>query len=297
MLPRGGDLDSVRCYAMKVVLFCGGLGMRLREYDDTIPKPMVPIGYRPILWHVMKYYAHFGHKDFVLCLGYRGDAIKNYFRKYDECVSNDFVLSDGGRQVELLRSDITDWRITFVDTGVNASIGQRLKAVEPHLADEEAFLASYSDGLTDLPLPTQIEHFQRHGCAASFLSVTPHLSYHFVVSRNGGQVTSLRDVGQTGLRINGGFFVLRRDIFDYLRHGEDLVTEAFQQLLADNQLLAFRYDGFWESMDTFKDKQRLDDLYARGGAPWELWKRGEAAATGPVPLAVERRERRAVRSR
>lgn len=282
---------------MKVVLFCGGLGMRLREYDDTIPKPMVPIGYRPILWHVMKYYAHFGHTDFVLCLGYRGDAIKNYFRTYDECVSNDFVLSDGGRRVELLRSDISDWRITFVDTGVNASIGQRLKAVEPHLADEDAFLASYSDGLTDLTLPAQIEHFEQHDCAASFLSVTPHLSYHFVVSRNGGQVTSLRDVGQTGLRINGGFFVLRRDIFDYLRHGEDLVTEAFQQLLADNQLLAFRYDGFWESMDTFKDKQRLDDLYARGGAPWELWKRAEAVATGPVPLAVERRERRALRSR
>jgi len=281
---------------MKVVLFCGGLGMRLREYDDTIPKPMVPIGYSPILWHVMKYYAHFGHKDFILCLGYRGDAIKNYFRKYDECASNDFVLTDGGRQVELLRSDITDWRITFVDTGVNASIGQRLKAVEPHLADEEAFLASYSDGLTDLSLPTQIEHFQRHGCTASFVSVTPHLSYHFVVSRNGGQVTSLRDVRQTGLRINGGFFVLRRDIFDYLRHGEDLVTEAFQQLLPDNQLLAYRYDGFWESMDTFKDKQRLDDLYARGDAPWELWKRAEAAPAR-VPLVVERRERRALRSR
>ncbi len=276
MLPRESDLDSERCCAMKVVLFCGGLGMRLREYDDTIPKPMVPIGDRPILWHVMKYYAHFGHKDFILCLGYRGDAIKSYFRKYDECVSNDFVLSDGGRHVELLRSDINDWRITLVDTGVNSSIGQRLKAVEPHLAGEEAFLASYSDGLTDLPLPAEIDHFQRHGATASFLSVTPHLSYHFVVSRNGGQVTSLRDVSQTGLRINGGFFVLRRDIFTYLRHGEDLVMEAFQQLLADNQLLAFRYDGFC--------------------APWELWKRAEArsiSAEGRVPLALGRGGHRA----
>src|SRR2546425_10867042 len=118
---------------MKVVLFCGGMGMRLRDYDENVPKPMVPIGYRPILWHVMKYYAHFGHKDFILCLGHRADAIKNYFRNYDECVSNDFVLSDGGRRLELLHSDIGDWRITLVDTGINANIGQRLKAVEPNI--------------------------------------------------------------------------------------------------------------------------------------------------------------------
>jgi glucose-1-phosphate cytidylyltransferase len=284
---------------MKVVLFCGGLGMRLREYDANIPKPMVPIGYRPILWHVMKYYAHFGHADFILCLGYRGDVIKNYFRTYDECVSNDFVLSDGGRRVELLRSDITDWRITFVDTGVNASVGERLQAVAPHLAAEEEFLASYSDGLTDLPLPAAVEHFRRHGATASFLSVTPHLSYHFVGTRNGGQVTSLRDVGQTGLRINGGFFVFRREIFDYLRRGEDLVMGAFQQLLADNRLLAYRYDGFWESMDTFKDKQRLDDMYARGDAPWEVWARATPAVHVPearAPLALGVRRRPAVRS-
>src|SRR5712692_3660395 len=223
--PTG--VDSIcGVHAMKVVLFCGGLGMRLRAFEENIPKPMVPIGYRPILWHVMKYYAHFGHRDFILCLGYRADVIKNYFRNYDECVSNDFVLSDGGRRVELLRSDIGDWRITFVDTGVNANIGQRLKAVEPHLEGEREFLANYSDGLTDLPLPSQIQHFQRHGRVASFLSVQPHLSYHFVGSRNGGQVTSIQDIGETGLRINGGFFILRTEIFDYLRHGEELVMEA-----------------------------------------------------------------------
>jgi glucose-1-phosphate cytidylyltransferase len=279
---------------MKVVLFCGGLGMRLRDYDENVPKPMVPIGYRPILWHVMKYYAHFGHRDFILCLGYRADAIKNYFRTYDECVSNDFVLTEGGRRIELLRSDITDWRITFVDTGVTATIGERLKAVEPYLAGEDVFLANYSDGLTDLPLPAQLEHFARHGGVASFLSVKPHLSYHFVTARNGGQVTSIQDAGRTGLRINGGFFVFRAEIFRRLRHGEDLVDDAFQRLLAEQKLIAYRYDGFWESMDTFKDKQRLDDMYARGDAPWEVWRRAGPAPARAAPrtrLPIERRRR------
>src|SRR5512145_563723 len=125
--------------SMKVVLFCGGLGMRLRDYSDTIPKPMVHIGYRPILWHVMKYYAHYGHKDFILCLGYKANTIKQYFLDYDECVSNDFVYSQGGKQLELLASDIQDWNITFVDTGLHANIGQRLKSVQKYLAGEELF--------------------------------------------------------------------------------------------------------------------------------------------------------------
>ena len=167
---------------MKVVLFCGGLGMRLREHPENVPKPMVLIGYRPIIWHLMKYYAHFGHKDFILCLGYRGDAIKHYFLNYEECVSNDFVLSEGGKKRELLNSDISDWRITFVDTGQDTNIGQRLRSVEKHLAGEREFLANYSDGLTDLPLPDQLEHFHARDRIASFLSVEPNLSYHFVES-------------------------------------------------------------------------------------------------------------------
>src|SRR5579872_1309631 len=191
---------------MKVVLFCGGMGMRLKDYSDAIPKPMVNIGYRPILWHVMKYYAHFGHKDFVLCLGWRADVIKNYFRNYDECVSNDFVLSGGGKTLELVRTDIEDWRITFVDTGINSTIGERLKAVERYVAEEDVFLANYSDGLTDLSLPAQLEHFDRHKAVASFVSVPPAVSYHFVTMRNGGVVTNLQDVAGTGMRINGGYF-------------------------------------------------------------------------------------------
>ena len=135
---------------MKVVLFCGGQGTRLRDYSENVPKPMVPIGYRPILWHVMKYYAHFGHKDFILCLGYRADVIKDYFLNFNECVSNDFVLSAGGAKLELLNRDIQDWTITFAETGPTSNIGQRLKAVEKYVKDEPMFLANYSDGLTDM---------------------------------------------------------------------------------------------------------------------------------------------------
>src|SRR6266702_7180278 len=144
---------------MKVVLFCGGLGLRLRDYSETIPKPMVTIGYRPILWHVMKYYAHFGHKDFILCLGYRADVIKNYFVNYSELISNDFVLRNGGRDVKVFNRDIDDWTITFVDTGANTNIGQRLKAVEKYLDGDEVFLANYSDNLTDFQLPKLIDRF------------------------------------------------------------------------------------------------------------------------------------------
>lgn len=257
---------------MKVVLFCGGLGMRLRDYADNVPKPMVPIGYRPVLWHLMKYYAHWGHKDFILCLGYRGDMIKDYFLKYEECVSNDFVLTEGGRKRELLSSDISDWRITFVETGLNANIGERLAAVKRHLAGEEMFLANYADGLTDLRLPEQLEHFRQQDRIASFLCVRPNLSYHFVSTEGDGVVTSFRDIAQSGLRVNGGFFVFRREIFDYMREGEELVVQPFQRLMHANKLVAYDYDGFWLPMDTAKDKARLDLLHERGDAPWYVWR-------------------------
>ncbi len=257
---------------MKVVLFCGGLGMRLRDNPDDMPKPMIKIGYRPILWHVMRYYAHFGHKDFVLCLGYRGDVIKEFFLNYDECVSNDFVLSGGGKKLELVSSDIDGWNITFVDTGVQSNIGQRLKAVEHYLEGETEFLANYSDGLTDLPLTDHIAHFRKHGKIASFLCVPPNLSYHFVELSNEGHIETIRDVSESGLRINGGYFIFKSEIFDHLRDNEELVREPFQRLLRADQLIAYRYDGSWLAMDTFKDKQRLEQLWANGPAPWEVWR-------------------------
>ena len=258
---------------MKVVLFCGGLGMRLRDYSETIPKPMVTIGYRPILWHVMKYYAHFGHKDFILCLGYRADAVKNYFLDYNECASNDFVLSGGGK-VELFNSDIQDWRITFADTGTNSNIGQRLKAVERYLDGEDEFLANYSDGLSDLPLPQQLAHFKQQGKVASFLCVRPNLSYHMVSLQegDGNLVSGIHAINNGSVRINGGFFAFKKKIFDYIREKEELVNEPFHRLIEENQLIGYRYDGFWAGMDTFKDKQELESLWSTGAAPWEVWK-------------------------
>jgi glucose-1-phosphate cytidylyltransferase len=257
---------------MKVVLFCGGLGMRLRDYAENVPKPMVPLGYRPILWHLMKYYAHFGHRDFVLCLGYRGDMIKNYFLNYEEGVSNDFILSEGGRRRELLSSDIEDWRITFVETGLSSNIGQRLVAVKRFVANDEMFLANYSDGLSDLPLPEQIEHFRRSDAIACFLSVKPNLSYHFVSVDELGRVLSFRDIVQSGLRVNGGFFVFRKEIFDYIEDGDELVIQPFARLVEQGKLLAHPYDGFWLAMDTAKDKARLDEYYSTGKPPWYVWR-------------------------
>jgi glucose-1-phosphate cytidylyltransferase len=253
---------------MKVVLFCGGLGTRLRDSAGEIPKPMVKIGYRPILWHVMKYYAHFGHKDFVLCLGYKADVIKEFFLKYEEWISNDFTLSQGGR-VDLVNSDIADWNITFVDAGLHANIGQRLVAARKYVEGEDQFLANYSDGLTDLHLPTMID---ASGKVASFLAVPPSQTFHLVDVEPEGDVTSILPVSESDLLINGGFFVLRQEIFDYIEEGEELVLAPFGRLMKQRQLLGYRYERFW-CMDTFKDQQQLTDLYNSGCAPWEVWKR------------------------
>jgi glucose-1-phosphate cytidylyltransferase len=271
---------------MKVVLFCGGLGMRLRDYSETIPKPMVNIGYRPILWHVMKYYAHFGHKDFILCLGHRADAIKNYFLNYNECASNDFVMSRGGKKLELFNSDIQDWRITFADTGIESNIGQRLKAVEKYLEGEDEFLANYSDGLTDLALPQQLEHFHKHGKIASFLAVRPNLSYHLVSIQEDDShlVSGIHAINNGSERINGGFFIFKKNIFEYIREKEELVNGPFERLINERQLIAYPYDGFWASMDTFKDKQELENLWGSGIAPWEVWKTDENNRAGSKPL-------------
>ncbi len=258
---------------MKVVLFCGGLGTRLREYGDNIPKPLVPIGYRPVLWHVMKYYAHFGHKDFILCLGYKADKIKDYFLHYDECISNDFVLSGGGKTVALLGSDIQDWRITFVDTGLETKIGQRLAKVRHLVEGEECFLANYSDGLTDLALPRMVEEFKQSGKVAAFVCAPPSQTFHVVRLDGGKNVASIVPVRESGMLVNGGYYVFRKEIFDFIREGEDLVAEPFSRLIAKDLVMGYRYGNFW-SMDTFKEQQELSDLCLRGKAPWEVWRAG-----------------------
>jgi len=256
---------------MKVVLFCGGLGTRLRDYSDDIPKPMVNIGYRPILWHVMKYYAHFGIKEFILCLGYKADKIKEYFLNYKEHVSNDFTLTKGGKEIRLESSDIEDWKITFVDTGLKSNIGQRLKAVERYLDDEEIFFANYSDGLTNLPLPEQLDFFRKSNKVACFLCAKPSQSFHVVTLKDDNGVKDIRYVRDTDILINGGYFIFRKDIFRYIRPGEELVEAPFRRLIQEGQLIGYECKNYW-CMDTFKEQQELSDMYNQGDAPWEVWK-------------------------
>lgn len=266
---------------MKVVLFCGGFGTRLREQSETIPKPLVEIGYRPIIWYLMKYYAHYGHKDFVLCLGYRGDLIKDYFLRYNECVSNDFVLSGGGRNIELANRDLDDWRITFAETGLTSNLGQRLRAVRHYLEGEEVFLANYADGLTDLPFNDYLGDCLERGSIGSFLSVRPSQSLHAVSADPNGTVRRIEPIQASDFFINGGFFVFRKEIFDYIEEGDELVEAPFQRLIQRRQLYTQPYRGFWAAMDTFKDKVTFDAMYSRGETPWEVWK--EPAPSCAVP--------------
>ncbi len=256
---------------MKVVLFCGGLGTRLREHSETTPKSLVSIGSRPIIWHLMRYYAHFGHKDFILCLGFRGDLIREYVLNYHEALSNDFTLSDGGRTVELHRRDLDDWRITFVDTGLHSNIGQRLLRARKFLGDDPIFLANYSDGLSNLPLDRQLDEFSAGNTIASFAAVSNSQSFHAVRAGPNGLVTHIGPISDQEILVNGGFFAFRREVFGYIKEGEELVEQPFQRLIADRKLTAFRWDGFWRCMDTFKDKITYDRMEARGECPWKVW--------------------------
>lgn len=257
---------------MKVVLFCGGFGTRIRDYSQSTPKPLVPIGYRPILWNIMRYYAYYGHKEFILCLGYKSDLIKKYFIDYDETISNNFVFARSGSDIKMLNTDIDDWRITFVDTGMNSNIGMRLLAVKKFLEDDDIFLANYGDGLTDLPLNQMINEFlAQKNKIASFMLHDPKDSFHMVKRGKGGIVTSIGPLSNSGLFINAGYFIFRKGIFDYIKPGEELVNEPFQRLISKQKLISYVHPGFWKCMDTFKDKQKLDKAYAKGNPPWEVW--------------------------
>lgn len=261
---------------MKVVLFCGGLGTRLREHSDTIPKPLVTIGYRPILWHSMRYYAHYGYREFILCLGYRGDLIREYFLNYRDEMSNDFTLHAASGRVDLHTRDVEDWKITFVDTGLHSNIGQRLLRIRPYLGDDEVFLANYADGLSDLPLDDFIEDFRRKKSVASFASVRSSQSFHAVHADAAGTVTHVGAMPEQAIWINGGFFAFRRDIFDVVEEGDELVEAPFARLIARQQLITYRWNGFWQCMDTLKDKISFDRMEARGECPWMVWQRHPA---------------------
>lgn len=209
---------------------------------------MVPIGGRPLLWHIMRYYAHYGHRDFVICVGHQAPAIRNFFAHTPH-----------------------GFRVEFVDTGLESSIGERFSAVREHLAGEEVFLANYGDTVTDVPLPKLIDHHARGGKVASLLSVRPNYTFNVVEADGGGQVRGFQDIAETGIWINGGYFVFRRSIFDYVQPGDELVEEPFRRLIAADQLLAYPYEGFWAPMDTLKDKERLEALVGSTASPWSVW--------------------------
>lgn len=218
----------------------------------------------------MKYYASYGHTEFILCLGYRGDVIKQFFLNYNEYMTNDFTMANGGTDKEIYHTDIHDWRITFADTGQHANIGQRLKAVEKYLEGEEMFMANYADGLSDLQLDKYIDFFKAQNKTASFLAVRPRHTFHIVDVNGDSLVTNVQHV-EKSVWINGGFFIFKREILDDIKPGEELVDEPFRRLIERRELLGYKYDGFWECMDTFKDKQSFDERYERGYTPWVVW--------------------------
>ena len=276
---------------MKVVLFCGGFGLRMGELSARIPKPMVDVGGRPILWHIMKYYAHHGHRDFVICLGHQADVIKQYFLHYNEALTNDFTLS-GSSGVELATSDLSDWRLTFVDTGLRSNVGERLRRVRPHLEGEPYFLAHYGDTLTDAPLPLLIDELRASDKVANFLCVRPRsYTFHTVRAEPDGNVTSIRDINDSDIWINGGYFVLRSDVFDFMEPGEELVHEPFQRLIERNLLQMHKYEGFWAPMDTLKDRSTLELLAEAGAPPWAVWEngRGESISAREQDVVPTRR--------
>jgi glucose-1-phosphate cytidylyltransferase len=274
---------------MKVVLFCGGFGLRMREASDQVPKPLIPVGQEPILLHIMKYFAHFGHTEFILCLGYQADVIRAYFENGRSDIIDDLVLARDGWAPDELRRQARQWDIRFVDTGLHTNIGGRLRAVRQLLGDDEMFLASYSDTLSDAPLPAMIAGVREQNAVASFLAVRPTYSFHVVSFEDGNRVRNIETVSESNIRINGGFFVLRSDIFDYMEECDELVEEPFRRLIAEERLLGYRFDGFWAPMDTLKDRQNLNALFESGERPWAVWEhRGaevSSVASPPQNLA------------
>ena len=257
----------------------------MRDGVHSGPKPMAMIGDRPMLWHVMRYYAHFGHTDFILCLGYGASYVKDFFLNYDETRSNDFVLEGGDREAKLFKTDISEWRITFVDTGLNSAIGERLRRVRRFVQDEPVFLANYADVFTDAPLPEMIARFEASSAAASLLAVPPQSSHHVVDVGEDGlvtRVTPMRDLRQWE---NGGYFVLRPEIFDHLHEGEDLVEDAIARLVPLGRVLAFPYKGYWTPADTVKERIQLEEMYLRGHCPWMVW---DPERSGAAQAALRR---------
>ncbi len=257
---------------MKLVILAGGLGTRIAEESETKPKPMVEIGGRPLLWHIMKTYAHHGVTEFVICLGYKGYVIKEFFMNYQRHLSDiEITLKDGAHRV--LQSQAEDWKVTLIDTGENTMTGGRLKRVAQHLGDE-TFCMTYGDGLADIDVGAEIAFHKTHGHLGTVAAVQPPGRFGVLsIADDSGQVTAFQEKPSDEIGwINGGFFVLERKAIDYI----DSDATSFEQtplikLASDGELAAFKHTGFWHPCDTLRDKRELEGLWASGKAPWRVW--------------------------
>lgn len=261
---------------MKVVILCGGQGTRIRDVSENVPKPMIPVGKLPILWHIMKYYAGVGHKEFVLCLGYKGQVIKDFFLNY-EAHTRDFSLQLGAAQgIEYhTEHEEADWRVTLADTGLDAMTGARVRKIRKYIGNDEHFMLTYGDGVGDVDIDKLIKFHVSHGRILTVTGVRPPGRFGELMNSPDGQVIEFNEKPQaTGGRISGGFFVCRKEIFDYLEdHREDLIfeLEPMRKLVAERQMMMYEHDGFWQPMDTYRDYTYLNGLAARGEAPWIKW--------------------------
>jgi glucose-1-phosphate cytidylyltransferase len=257
---------------MKTVILCGGYGSRIRDVADSIPKPMIPIGRQPIMWHIMKYYASFGHREFVLCLGYKGQVIRDFFLNCRSHILDATVtLGPGGGVVYHGDLDAVDWQVTLADTGLDALTGARVRKIRSYVGDDEEFMLTYGDGVGDVDLDALLAFHRSHGKILTVTGVHPPGRFGELRADVGGLVTEFNEKPQaTSGRISGGFFVCRREIFDYLDAREDLVfeQEPMTRLVADRQMCLFEHEGFWQPMDTSREYQLLNTLYASGRAPW-----------------------------
>ena len=258
---------------MQVVILCGGQGTRIRDVTEDVPKPMVPIGNRPILWHIMKGFAQHGHTDFVLCLGYKSWSIKRYFLEYYLANSNFSVDLGQPDQIAVHGSlGEENWRVTMVETGLDAMTGCRVKRIEKYIT-EDTFMLTYGDGLSDVNITQLVEFHQSHGKIGTVTAVQPPGRFG-EIEMNGSQVVDFTEKPlQAPGRISGGFFVFNRPIFDRLQNDTSLVFEQtpLTQLAHDEQLMAYCHDGFWHPMDSSRDYKLLNDLWAQGNAPWNSW--------------------------
>ena len=260
---------------MKTVILCGGYGTRIRDVSDNLPKPMIPVGRYPILWHLMKYYASFDHKEFILCLGYKGQVIKEFFLNYEAQTRDCTVTLGAQKSIEFhTEHEETEWRVTLADTGPDAMTGARLRKVCNYIGDDEHFMLTYGDGLGNVDLDQVVAFHKKHGRILTVTGVRPPGRFGELMNSPEGLVTEFNEKPQaTGGRISGGFFVCRREIFDYLDDREDLVfeLEPMRKLVKDAEMMVYAHEGFWQPMDTYRDYTYLNSLVEKGKAPWMKW--------------------------